>query len=43
MGGDAVVVESNPTIRMFKQFHEYRTIIALILPQTIILKSGGTN
>lgn len=43
MGGDAAVVESNPTIRMYKQFHEYRTTIALTLPQSTVLRLGGNK
>jgi signal transduction histidine kinase/ligand-binding sensor protein len=43
MGGDAVVVESSPTGRTYKQFCEHRTTIALTLPRSVVLKSGGTN
>jgi signal transduction histidine kinase len=43
MEGDAIVVESSPTGRAYKQFHEHHTTIALILPQSVVLKSGGTN
>ena len=43
MGGDAVVVESCPTGRVYEQFHEHRTTIALKLPQSVVLKSGGTK
>jgi signal transduction histidine kinase/ligand-binding sensor protein len=43
LGGDAVVVDSMPGSRTYKQFLEHRTTIALILPQSVLLKSGGTR
>jgi signal transduction histidine kinase/ligand-binding sensor protein len=43
MDGDAVVVDSRPIGGIYKQFHEHCTIIALTLPQSVVLKSGGTK
>jgi signal transduction histidine kinase/ligand-binding sensor protein len=43
MGGDAAVIESSPTGGAYKQFFEHRTTIALTLPQSVLLRSGGTN
>jgi signal transduction histidine kinase len=41
MGGDALVVGSSPTGHEYKGFREFRTTIALTLPQSVLLKSGG--
>jgi signal transduction histidine kinase/ligand-binding sensor protein len=41
MGGDAVVVDSIHTGGAYKHFREHRTTIALILPQSVVLRSGG--
>jgi signal transduction histidine kinase/ligand-binding sensor protein len=45
MGGNAEVIESSPIPegRVYKQFHEHRTAIALTLPQSVVLKLGGTK
>jgi signal transduction histidine kinase len=41
MNGDAVVIGSHPVEGAYKDFSEFHTTIALILPQASDLKSGG--
>ncbi len=43
MGGDAVVIDSSPTGGDYRQFHESRTTVALTLPLSVVLKSGGAH
>jgi signal transduction histidine kinase/ligand-binding sensor protein len=43
MGGDAAVVDSIPTSRLYKDFREHQTTMSLSLPKSVVSNQGGTK